>query len=34
MDAHEVKALSALDDAIDADLWARKEASRFILNAH
>jgi len=27
MEAHEVKALSTIDDAIEADRWARKEAS-------
>jgi len=31
MDAHAVKALSTLDDAIEADQWARREANTFIL---
>jgi 1-deoxy-D-xylulose-5-phosphate reductoisomerase len=31
MDAHEVNAISTLDDVIEADQWARTKASRFIL---
>ena len=31
MDAHEVNAISTLDDVIEANQWARTKASRFIL---